>query len=94
MTDQSDILPTNQSMGGVADQLTGIPLHFPAERRWLIAMLFASLLLLLFMVSVVELFTRGVIDLPGVPRPASPASRPAAPQAPPPARVVGMRAAR
>ena len=60
MTDQSDILPVNQSMGGVSDQLTGIPLHFPAERRWLIAMLFASLLLLLFMVSVVALFTRGV----------------------------------
>ena len=42
MTDQSDILPVNQSLGGVSDQLTGIPLHFPAERRWLIAMLFAS----------------------------------------------------
>ena len=60
MTDQSEILPVNQSIGGVSDQLTGIPLHFPTERRWLIAMLFASLLLLLFMVSVVALFTRGV----------------------------------
>lgn len=61
MTDQStDILPTNQSVGGVSDQLTGIPLHFPSERRWLIAMLVASLLLLLFVISVVALFARGV----------------------------------
>ena len=36
MTDRSaDILPANQSIGGVTDQLTGIPLHFPARRRWL-----------------------------------------------------------
>lgn len=60
MSEPSDILPTRQSMGGIADQLTGIPLHFPAERRWLIAMLFASALLLLLLVSAVELFTRGV----------------------------------
>src|SRR4051812_29816527 len=61
MTDRSaDILPPGQSIGRVSDQLTGIPLHFPAERRWLIAMLFASVLLLLFMVSVMELFTVGV----------------------------------
>jgi Ni/Fe-hydrogenase subunit HybB-like protein len=61
MTDRSaDILPVRQTMGGISDQLTGIPLHFPVERRWLIAMLFASLLLLLLMVSVVALFTRGV----------------------------------
>ena len=58
--EQSDILPTRQSMGGIADQLTGIPLHFPAERRWLIAMLFASALLLLLLVSAIVLFTRGV----------------------------------
>jgi len=61
MSDRSaDILPVRQSMGGVSDQLTGIPLHFPVERRWLIAMLFASLLFLLLMISVVALFTRGV----------------------------------
>src|SRR5689334_23519540 len=47
-------------MGGISDQLTGIPLHFPAGRRWLIAMLFASLLLLLLFISAVALFTRGV----------------------------------
>ena len=43
MTERSaDILPPDQSIGGVTDQLTGIPLHFPVERRWLIAMIFAS----------------------------------------------------
>lgn len=56
----SDILPVNQTIGGVSEQLTGIPLHFPARRRWLIAMTIASLLLALFVVSVVVLFTRGV----------------------------------
>ena len=55
MSDRTDILPTDQSMGGIADQLTGIPLHFPAERRWLIAMIVASALLLLLMVSVIAL---------------------------------------
>ena len=56
----SDILPVNQTIGDVSEQLTGIPLHFPAKRRWLIAMIIASLLLALFVVSVVALFTRGV----------------------------------
>ena len=52
MTDRSaDILPPDQSIGSVSDQLTGIPLHFPVERRWLIAMIFASALLLLLLVS-------------------------------------------
>jgi hypothetical protein len=61
MTDRSaDILPPGQGIGRVSDQLTGIPLHFPVERRWMIAMIFASALLLLLMVSTVELFTRGV----------------------------------
>lgn len=61
MTDRSaDIVPSNQSVGRVSDQLTGIPLHFPVERRWLIAMIFACALLLLLIVSMVELFTRGV----------------------------------
>ena len=61
MTDRSsDILPVRQSMGGISDQLTGIPLHFPAERRWLIAMAVAIALLLLLVVSVIGLFTRGV----------------------------------
>ena len=47
MTDRSaDILPADQSIGSVSDQLTGIPLHFPARRRWLAAMIFASALLL------------------------------------------------
>jgi len=56
----SDILPVDQSIGDVSEQLTGIPLHFPAMRRWLIAMIVASLLLALFVVSVIVLFTRGV----------------------------------
>lgn len=56
----SDILPADQSIGDVSEQLTRIPLHFPARRRWLIAMIVASLLLALFVASVVALFTRGV----------------------------------
>jgi Ni/Fe-hydrogenase subunit HybB-like protein len=61
MTDRSaDILPANQSLGGVTEQLTDIPLHFPARRRWLATMVFACALLLLLMVSIAALFTRGV----------------------------------
>jgi molybdopterin-containing oxidoreductase family membrane subunit len=61
MTDRSaDILPVNQNLGGVTEQLTGIPLHFPARRRWLATMVFACALLLLLMVSIAALFTRGV----------------------------------
>lgn len=56
----TDILPTDQSIGDVSRQLTGIPLHFPARRQWLIAMAVAVALLMLFIVSVIELFTRGV----------------------------------
>jgi molybdopterin-containing oxidoreductase family membrane subunit len=56
----TDILPTDQSIGHVSRQLTGIPLHFPARRQWWIAMAVASALLALFLVSVIELFTRGV----------------------------------
>ncbi|MBN9042468.1 MAG: hydrogenase [Rhizobiales bacterium 62-47] len=56
----TDILPTDQSIGDVSSQLTGIPLHFPARRQWWIAMAVAIALLALFIVSVVELFTRGV----------------------------------
>lgn len=55
-----DILPIGQSIGGVSEQLTGIPLHFPARRRWWIAMAVASMLLMLFLISVIALFTRGV----------------------------------
>ena len=61
MTDRSaDVLPVNQSLGGVTEQLAGIPLHFPARRRWLATMVFACALLLLLMVSIAALFTRGV----------------------------------
>ena len=61
MSDRSaDILPVRQSMGGITEQLAGIPLHFPVERRWLIAMILASLLLLLLVISAMELFTVGV----------------------------------
>lgn len=56
----TDILPADQSIGDVSRQLTGIPLHFPARRQWRIAMAVAVALLMLFIVSVIELFTRGV----------------------------------
>ncbi|MGN6285469.1 MAG: NrfD/PsrC family molybdoenzyme membrane anchor subunit [Afipia sp.] len=56
----SDVVRTNQSIGKVSEQLTGVPLHFPARKRWLIAMAMASSLLALFVVSAVALFTRGV----------------------------------
>lgn len=54
------ILPANQSLGGVTDQLARIPLNFPAPRRWLIALLFSMSLLALFLLSAVVLFTYGV----------------------------------
>ncbi len=56
----SPLLSSDQSMGDVTDQLARIPLHFPTRRRWLIALGLSSLLLLLFVVSVVALFDRGV----------------------------------
>jgi Ni/Fe-hydrogenase subunit HybB-like protein len=57
---QAPVLPVDQSIGDVTDQLAGIPLHFPARRRWLIALGLSSLLLLWFVISVAVLFTRGV----------------------------------
>src|SRR5436190_14557892 len=54
------ILPADQSLGDVTDQLARIPLQFPTRRRWLIALALSSLLLLLFFVAVTVLFTRGV----------------------------------
>lgn len=54
------ILPPDQSYGDVTDQLAGIPLHFPARRRWLIALAMSSALLGLLFVSSVVLFSRGV----------------------------------
>ena len=60
MASATDILPTDQSIGDISRQLTGIPLHFPARRQWWIAMTIAIVLLVLFIVSVIELFTRGV----------------------------------
>jgi molybdopterin-containing oxidoreductase family membrane subunit len=54
------ILPPDQSYGDVTDQLAGIPLHFPARRRWLIALAVSSALLGLLFVSSVVLFSRGV----------------------------------
>ena len=48
----TDIVPTDQSIGDVSRQLTGIPLHFPARRQWWIAMIVALALLALFIVSV------------------------------------------
>lgn len=56
----TDIVPTDQSIGDVSRQLTGIPLHFPARRQWWIAMIVALALLALFIVSIIALFTRGV----------------------------------
>jgi Ni/Fe-hydrogenase subunit HybB-like protein len=62
------ILPTDQSLGDVTDQIARIPLHFPTRRRWLIALALSSLLLLLFFVAATVLFTRGVgvwgLDIP------------------------------
>jgi molybdopterin-containing oxidoreductase family membrane subunit len=54
------ILPPDQSLGDITDQIARIPLQFPTRRRWLVALAFSSLLLLLFFVSVAVLFTRGV----------------------------------
>src|SRR5262249_55606574 len=54
------ILPPQQSLGDVTDQIARIPLAFPTRRRWLIALACSSLLLLLFITSVIVLFTRGV----------------------------------
>ena len=54
------ILPRDQSLGDVTDQLARIPLDFPSRGRWLIALALSSLLLLLFFVAVTVLFTRGV----------------------------------
>jgi molybdopterin-containing oxidoreductase family membrane subunit len=54
------ILPPDQSLGDVTDQLARIPLDFPTRGRWLTALALSSLLLLLFFVAVTVLFTRGV----------------------------------
>jgi Ni/Fe-hydrogenase subunit HybB-like protein len=54
------VLPPHQDIGDVTDQIAGIPLRFPTRVRWLIALSLSSLLLLLFLVSVTVLFSRGV----------------------------------
>ena len=54
------ILPTNQSLGDVTDQLARIPLNFPTRRRWLIALSLSMVLLALFVLSAAVLFTVGV----------------------------------
>jgi Ni/Fe-hydrogenase subunit HybB-like protein len=54
------ILPPDQSLGDVTDQIARIPLHFPTRRRWLIALGLSWLLLMLFIVSAAVLFWRGV----------------------------------
>jgi len=38
------ILPRDQSLGDVTDQLARIPLDFPTRGRWLIALALSSLL--------------------------------------------------
>src|SRR3954452_13948013 len=60
VAESEPILPLDQSLGDVTEQLASIPLHFPARRRWLIALGLASLLLALFVVSAIVLFARGV----------------------------------
>ncbi|WP_458757136.1 NrfD/PsrC family molybdoenzyme membrane anchor subunit [Afipia sp. TerB] len=60
MMTASNVVPVDQPIGKVSEELTGIPLHFSARRRWLIAMILASALLALLVVSVIALFTRGV----------------------------------
>jgi Ni/Fe-hydrogenase subunit HybB-like protein len=59
-TVENPILPPQQSLGDVTDQLARIPLDFPTRGRWLIALALSTLLLLLFLVSVTVVFTRGV----------------------------------
>ena len=54
------ILPPDQSLGDVTDQIAHIPLNFPTRGRWLLALGLSSLLLVLFFVSVTVLFARGV----------------------------------
>ncbi|HET9716453.1 MAG TPA: NrfD/PsrC family molybdoenzyme membrane anchor subunit [Pseudolabrys sp.] len=54
------ILPTGQTYADVTDQLASIPLHFPARRRWIIALLCSSLLLGLLFVAITVLFASGV----------------------------------
>src|SRR5436305_7471992 len=54
------ILPPDQTLGDVTDQLARIPLDFPTYRRWLVVLAFSSLLLLLFFVAAAVLFARGV----------------------------------
>ena len=54
------ILPPRQTYADVTDQLASIPLHFPARRRWLIALLLSSLLLGLLFVAATVLFSTGV----------------------------------
>src|SRR5690242_1736962 len=50
----------DQDLGAVTEQLSEIPLDFPQRRRWLIGLLMASALLLLYVVSVVAVFAFGV----------------------------------
>jgi molybdopterin-containing oxidoreductase family membrane subunit len=58
--DPSAPIPPGQSLGDVTEQIARIPLDFPLRWRWLIALGLSSLLLVLFIVSVAVLFTRGV----------------------------------
>ena len=60
IADTRPILPPDQTLGEMTDQVAGIPPRFPAPGPWLIALVLASLLLLMFIVSVAVLFWRGV----------------------------------
>ncbi|HEX3483955.1 MAG TPA: hypothetical protein VHT51_02780, partial [Micropepsaceae bacterium] len=54
------ILPPDQSLGDVTDQIARIPLHFRTRGRWLAALGFGLALLALFIVSAIVVFARGV----------------------------------
>jgi molybdopterin-containing oxidoreductase family membrane subunit len=54
------VLPPDQDLGDVTDQIARIPLHFPTRSRWLIALCLGFALFTLFLVSATVLFVRGV----------------------------------
>ena len=66
--DTRPILPPQQSLGDVTEQLARIPLDFPTRGRWLIALALSTLLLVMFLISVTVVFSRGVgvwgLDIP------------------------------
>ena len=62
------ILPLDQSLHDVSEEVGRVPLRFPAKVPWLVALILSLALLALFMASVTWLFTWGVgvwgLDIP------------------------------